>query len=164
MFKKPEKTAVNPCDVTFFNATFEGFTESHVVYEIWQGETLQYIGACRFSSFPQLPDARNNAWIAKNIRFDDSITVRIIATGNKLDCMTHRRLLIRNIETMPPGNRHGAFGRFTAIMCEQDGRIFRTQTEAAIAYGISQGNLSAHLRGVANYGSIAGRTFRRVAG
>lgn len=164
MFKPVTPTAIAAVTgVTFFNATVAGFAGNYCVYEVWQGETLQYIGTCKLSQFFMLPDAQGNALFMKTIGRDGTFNARIIATGTRIDCIRYRLEHAKSLPDIPPCNKHGAFGRFTGIECIEDGLSYRSQTECAKHYRISQGNLSSHLRGQPGYATVGGKTFRKVA-
>lgn len=164
MFKAATKTSVSPIEgVTFFGASIDAFGNNFCVYEVWRDTQLLYIGTCKFTLFGQLPDAQSNSAFMEMVKRDEPLNIRIVATGNRADCYNHRMRLARSLPELPPCNKFGATGRFTGIICEQDGQTYKTQAQAAKAYGISQGNLSAHLRGRPGYNSVGGRTFRRVA-
>ncbi len=138
-------------------------TDKWCVYEIWHGapSALEYIGTCKISAIGTVPDARRNAGF--NARVTGSFTLRIIATGDRVDCHNYRARLVRMSAEPPPCNRLNALVRYSAIKCVNDGRIYRTQSEACAAYGITQGNMSNHLRGAPSYNTLKGLKFMRVA-
>ena len=162
----------NPLAVTpavqppvFHDITVQGFGDNYCVYEVWSAGSLIYIGVCKFTLFPTLPDAQNNSEFVRMVdRMSTAITVRIVATGTRPECFAYRVRMIRGGEAIPPCNARGVIGRHTAVQCVEDGKVYRTQSAAAAAYGVTQTVISNHLRGVNGYGAIAGgRTFRRVA-
>lgn len=165
MFKTAKATQVASIDVTFFGASVEAFGRNYCVYEVWRASDnlLLYIGTCKFTSFPQMVDAQNNSMFMQMVGREETINVRLIATGTRTDCYNHRARLARGLPELPPCNKFGTVGRFSGILCEDDGATYRNQAECAAAYGISQGNLSAHLRGRPGYNKVGGRTFRKVA-
>lgn len=164
MFKPVKPTAVTPVTgVTFFNATLEGFNDNYCVYEVWLADQLIYVGSCKFTMFGTLPDAQSNSMFMKMVARDAELNVRIIATGNRADCYNHRTKHARSLPDIPVCNKHGAFGRFVGVQCIEDGAIYPSQSAAAQAYGLSQGNISSHLKGAPGYANVGGRTFRKVA-
>lgn len=162
MFKNLAESSITKCDVTLFGTSIEGMQSNFAVYECWKAGTLIYIGVAKFSQFHLLPDATRNSYFAALVKSDEPIDIRIIATGHKVDCVNHRMSLLRSMTDTPPANRYGSYGQQMRIQCIEDGKIYRTQQEAAQAYGIAQGNLSHHLRGSPGYPKVGGRTFKRV--
>lgn len=130
-----------------------GLAGAWVTYEVWRDGRYVYLGICRLSALPSLPDAVK----AGAVDADSAISLRILAIGDKLGCMNHRARHLRS-GNVPAIKRLAVTGA-RHIRCETDGRVYRTQTEAAEAYGISQGNLSNHLRGRPGYHAVAGRRF-----
>lgn len=163
MFKTMNPTTVQPIDITFFGASIDAFAKNYIVYEVWRDDVLIYIGTCKFTAFAQLPDAQSNSMFMREVNGRDPLNIRIVAIGTKTDCYNDRARRARALPELPMCNKYGQTGRFTGVLCETDGKTYRSQSEAAQAYGISQGNLSSHLRGVPGHTTVSGRVFRRVA-
>ncbi len=165
MFKTAAPTQVSPLDVTFFGASVDAFQTNYCVYEVWRASDslLLYLGTCKFTSFPQLVDAQNNSQFMTMVGRGEAVNIRLIATGTRTDCYNHRARMARALPDLPPCNKFGTMGRFSGIQCVETGDTYKTQAECAAANAISQGNLSAHLRGKPGYNKVGGRTFRKVA-
>lgn len=146
--------------IVIHETTLEALSGNFIVYEIWQDSALIYLGVCKFASLYALPDAANNSEFMK--RSKQPFTVRVLATGTRHDCVNYRQALAKQLPEPPVCNKLGAIGRHAAVMCIEDNRIFRTQEEAAKAYGVTQPTISNHLRGCHGYGNVNGKTFRRV--
>lgn len=149
---------------TFFHLTIDDASDDYCVYEIWDGAELLYIGLCRYAQLMQFPDAQGNSKFRERISRSKPFNMRVIARGDRFSCNKYRYSMARSLNPIPPCNLAGITSYFQQIECVEDGKIYRTQKEAAEAYGISQGNLSSHLRGRAGFKQVRGHTFRYVTG
>ena len=146
----------------FVDVTFRRFAAEHCVYEVWHNTALIYIGVCNFVSIGKLPDAKQNAAFMDAVQADTPISVVIKHLGTRMACFNRRGEMIRQLKPIPICNKWAMGNRNLIIMCNEDGTTYRTATECAAAYGISAGNLSAHLCGKPGVNTLAGRTFRKV--
>lgn len=164
MFKTANPSNVdNVQSVTYFSASIDGLANLFCVYEIWQEKTLIYIGSCKLTALHQIPDAQRNSEFMRMVGREGEFNLRLIASGDRSNCHNFRARHARSFPELPICNRVGTSGRFTAIICNEDGRKYRTQTEAATAYGVSQSAISNHMRGRIGYQTVGGKTFSPCA-
>lgn len=116
------------------------------VYEHHHNGVLIYINACKLVDVFTLSQARmNTAWL-RLVSDDSLLTVRVIYTGTKQDCMREATRYTRSLNPMPHCNMHGynQQGAARGIVCS-NGKSYETQTDACRELDINQGQLSKHL-------------------
>lgn len=148
------------CNAPFVGISITSLASDHCVYEVWKGETLIYIGCCYLRQLFSMPDAKIIARFNKLIDIDDTISIAVKYIGDRIQCYNRRGLMLRQI--MPECNKYMMIRAKMVIMCNEDGKKFRTQAEACHAYNIRQSNLSSHLSGRGGFRTLNGRTFSRV--
>jgi hypothetical protein len=133
------------------------------VYEVWlhdpdkDAATLVYINAAALRDVTLLLDLNRNTHWHSITKPSSYIYLKIVQTGEKLDCRNEAFRHMMAQEPKPPCNMHGhdaAAGR--SITCS-NGVTYETQTHAAEALGIKQSQISQHLRG--RVPSVKGYTF-----
>lgn len=120
---------------------------AHICYSVYDATsgTLLHIDSCPLSHWHNQPAMRL-----------PYIHVDIHAIEPSGDAARRVASLLSICAATPPYNNG------TLLCCEQDGRTFASQLEAARAYGLDKGNLSKHLRGAPGYATVRGLTFRYV--
>lgn len=140
--------------------------ETWAVYEHWWYNTegddqLVYVNACKLADIIHMREARNNShWLKW---FDGSgRMLRIVIVATYTDMIEAQRAAMNHIkkfDPIPPCNLYGSTISYAGrpIMCS-NGQEYATQSDAATALGLSQSNLSEHLRGRRK--SVKGYTFQ----
>lgn len=149
-------------DVQLIDFTINQMRDHYAIYEIWTGTTLLYIGCVKLKDFFTLSDATTNPFILKHVHNDQPLSVVIKFTGDRVSCFNKRSQILRALNPVPPANRYRSGRVGGVIVCNEDGKRYKTQQEAAQFYGISQGNLSGHLSGRNGFATCKGWTFTRV--
>lgn len=123
--------------------------------------SLIFISWCKLTDAYTLADAARNSEWARLVKPSSWLTVRIIQTGNEIDCRNHAMAHMRALQPMPICNLKGIDTTLIArrIGCS-NGQEYETQTAAAKALGIPQGMLSRHLKGDLKH--VKGLTFWRI--
>ena len=131
------------------------------VYELKHNDTLIYIGACPLSRIYTLPDAREVGEFVRMVGADDPIEIQIVYNGQRMECYNMRGKMLREIANYPAINLKMYTKSQMIIVCNEDGKEYRTQAEVCNAYGIGQGNLSNHLAQKPGFTRLKGLTFAR---
>lgn len=129
-----------------------------------QPPVILYINACRLTDVFEMNEARNNSDWATVYANGGAIMLEILsvhATAGEAQSTAHR--LIKSMNPFPRCNLHGYNMHRSArpILCS-NGVTYKTQSEAASALRINQGNLSKHLREPDVLKSVGGYTFKYV--
>lgn len=155
-----KETRLIECNAPIVGISVKDILRDHCVYEVWRGETLLYLGCCHLHQVWKMPDFKINAWFIKNVDVDEPLSIAVKWVGDRIDCYNKRGQMLRAV--MPDGNRYIMIQSKMLIMCNEDGKKYRTQAEVCEIYGIRQSNLSSHLAGKPGFTTCGGRTFARV--
>lgn len=131
------------------------------VYELKHNDNLIYIGACPLSRVYALSDAREIGEFVHLVGADDPIEIDIKFTGTRMECYNMRGKMLREIADYPIINLKMYTKSHMVIVCNEDGKEYRTQAEVCNAYGIAQSNLSNHLAQKPGFIRVKGLTFSR---
>lgn len=157
---RPPSTLIE-CNAAITNVSIVDIAKEHCVYEIWKDETLIYLGCCHVRQVLSMPDAKTIARFVKLVGVDDKIGIVIKYIGDRIQCYNKRGQMLRQV--MPECNKYVMIRAKLNILCNEDGKMYRTQTEVCNVYGIKQSNLSAHLAGKPGFNTLQGRSFSRVS-
>lgn len=149
-------------NINFVGLTFEQLTKAWCVYELWNGQDLIFVGVTKLTRISEMTDAMERREVMQIVRNDTVLSIAVKFVGDRTACQNQRGLMFRAAGSMPPGNRSTMVSAPQMIRCNEDGMTYRTQTEAAQAYKLSQSALSNHLRGLPGFVRVKGRTFSRV--
>lgn len=130
-------------------------------YELHHNEKLIYIGVCQLSRVYTLQDAREIGEFVRMVGVDDPIEINIKFIGKRMECYNVRGKMLREIADYPAVNLKAYTKSQMVIVCNEDGKQYRTQAEVCNAYGIGQGNLSNHLAQKPGFTRLKGLTFSR---
>lgn len=121
-----------------------------------------YIGVCKLVEVYHFPDAKRNSEWTTRVTPQSVITIKIIQTGDRADCINERGRMLS--VTRPVCNMRGFdyIGRSTGVFCNENGMLYESQSEAAKALGLHQARISGHLAGKPGYARVGGYTFRRA--
>ena len=131
-------------------------------YELSHNDTLIYIGVCQLSRVYTLQDAREVGEFARIVNVDDPLEIEIKFIGKRIECYNMRGKMLREIAEYPAINLKMYTRSQMVIVCNEDGKQYRTQVEVCNAYGIAQGNLSNHLAQKPGFKQVKGLTFARM--
>lgn len=112
--------------------------------------TVIMIGSCRLAEVYRLIEGRTNSEWSHIFKDGGYVLVTIVATTNdKREAVRHASDLMRNMKPIPLCNLQGynLRGARRAIVCLNNGKRYRTQTEAAQDLGVYSSSISRHLRG-----------------
>lgn len=157
------QSLVLPQNAAIVGLTIEQFGTNWCVYELWKDETLLMLGVTRLSIVTNLVDAKGHGRFAEFVDGNTPLGLVIKAVGTRDNCYNMRATMLRDLPVQPPLNDFRAGYRQPMIICNEDGRAFRTQVEVCQTYGISAPALSNHLNGRVGYMTVKGHTFRREA-
>jgi hypothetical protein len=149
-------------NINIVNTSIEEITNNYVTYEAWKDTQIIYIGVCPFAQIMQFPDMKKIGHFWRLINDSENLSIAIKFIGDRLVCYRKRDVLLRMLPYMPPCNDPRLIGLRSRYICDQDGKIFDSQSACAEYYGIRQSALSSHLAGRAGYRSLKGKTFRRM--
>lgn len=158
---RPAQTLVTPQNATILGLTIEQFGTEWCVYELWKQDQLIMLGVSRLNVAMNLMEAKSHAAFADYLSVTDEVGLVIKAVGKRDHCYNMRAAMLRSLGRMPPLNNFRAGVRQPMIVCNEDGRAFRTQVEVCQTYGLSAPALSNHLNGRSGYMTVKGLTFRR---
>lgn len=142
------------------------------VYNFYVRENeLLYIGACRFTTLMNFPDARSNSvWreVTSVAEFAASCRVEVLAVYDSEDAARlHVETLVRS--TAPSvawANKHGTTTRLDKaarpVACNDTGESYPSVRAAALANGAATSALFNHLAGKSGYVTVKGKTFRYI--
>lgn len=157
------QSLVTPQNATILGLTVEQFGTEWCVYELWKQDQLLMLGVSRLNVAMNLTEAKSHAAFADHLTVHDPVGLVIKAVGKRDHCYNMRAAMLRSLPTQPPLNNFRTGVRQPMIVCNEDGRAFRTQVEVCQTYGLSPPALSNHLNGRVGYMSVKGLTFRREA-
>lgn len=129
--------------------------ELWVVYEHWWfnpdgADQIVYVNTCMLKDVFYMREARNNShWLKWFADTGHQVRVRIIATyGNMIDAQRAAITHLKKFNPMPPCNEYGLQLSYAGrpLLCS-NGQEYATQSDAAMALGVSQSNISEHMRG-----------------
>lgn len=146
------------------NVTIEQIGKLWCVYEVWKNDQLVYVGMCKLKHYLSMPDAQTNADFIRSVLDGDPISIAVKFIGERNNCHNQRGFMLRGMTTVPALNKFTNAHAAVRIQCNEDGALYRNQTEAANAYDIATSAMSCHMRGVPGYARVKGRTFSRVVG
>lgn len=153
---------LKPVDAAFVNVTMDSLVRDWCVYEVWKDGVLIYLGVSRFCTMPTMFDAKHNRAFLMMVDQSTPISIVVKYLGERLGCYNQRGVMLRTLANPPECNRYVSARAGTVIKCNEDGKTYRSQQEAAQAYGMNQGNLSNHLAGKPGFATIKGKTFTRT--
>ncbi len=145
---------------------FIGFTQAeiarcHTIYELWAGDSLIYLGVGLLRDLLSMKEPKKHGAFVKLVSEDTPLSIVVKYTGGMVECNNKRAAMLRDLPARPILNTPSPLNSRTSwVKCINDGRIYRSQLEAAEAYGVAQGNMSAHLSG--RLKTLGGRVFEIV--
>lgn len=148
------------CNAAIVGVSITEIAKEHCIYEVWKDSTLIYLGCCHIRQVLSMPDAKTIAQFIKLVKVDDKISIVIKYIGDRVHCYNRRGQMLRQV--MPECNKYIMVRAKLKIMCNEDGKMYRTQAEVCNVYGIKQANLSSHLAGKPGFNTVQGRSFSRV--
>jgi hypothetical protein len=146
------------------SVTFEGMLSTFqanpwCVYEHYiadpngpDGRTLIYIGTAPVSELLSMKDARNNTEWGKMVTADTYLYVRVIAFGERMDCVRAMSSEVNKRVPRPVCNLKGynMTGLGRRVLCS-NGQVYDSQGAAAKALSIPQGSISRNINGMARH-------------
>lgn len=133
----------------------------YVMYEHWYNNQLIYIGLTELENLFTCPDARENPYWQEVVKENEQILVRPVMIGKHHTVLNEylRRLSLQEKPYCNTYIKPWKGHRNVAIICS-DGRIFKSQAEAALALGVPQSRVSNHVSNKSGYKTIKGLTLR----
>lgn len=122
-------------------------------------------GRCLYVGYDRLAQVMNLAKLKGNPAFDVNAIYRTVIYSQhptNLEAYMAVTQLIRKVygDGTPPLNMTTRENRFSPVMCEQTGVIYRNASEACASLDIAQPRLSAHLARKPGHRTIKGLTFK----
>jgi len=158
-YSTPRSTLIE-CNAPIIGVSIADIAKEHCIYEVWKDETLIYLGCCHVRQVLMMPDAKIIARFVKLVSVDDKISIVVKYIGDRIQCYNKRGQMLR--QYMPECNKYVMVRAKMTIMCNEDGKRYRTQAEVCNVYNIRQSNLSCHLAGKPGFSTLQGRTFIRI--
>ena len=123
----------------------------HLCYfEADQPPVVIMVGACKLTDAYKMLDGRRNSEWMRLFKAGGTVMVKIIATGpDRTSCVKFAMDHMRKMNPMPRCNLMGFSNKGVArrVECLTNGEIYDSQTHAATALGISNVQISKHLKG-----------------
>ena len=136
---------------THRDAIFFILPPCYCCYEVWDQETLIYVGVDPVPDATALDVRHRNREISTRFRVSPHLVVKILVSGAvEHECEQYRRTRLAQLrETgwVPPGNlsrTHVAPGLY--VLEPYDGTVYRSQLDIARRLGVSQARVSQAVR------------------
>lgn len=131
-------------------------TNDDYIYTVSYNCELLYVGYEKLTKIATL----ENLFLLPNFKKDLQYVVTIEGPcDNWIEAENGVALKIRENEKTPPLNKTMWSIKTQSVMCRETGKIFLNASECAHLEGISNGNLSRHLKGRPGYKTLKGKTY-----